>query len=125
MSNTIRKIRYFEGIRVFTWNIHKFNQGAACTIPGIGIIVGISHAGNTDLLRHEFGHILQRRQKGFLYFWIRIVPASLWSAFRVSFTGKHIHMHTQTEWTANLLSYNYFKQPTEWDFNKYPIQSVQ
>ena len=118
-------ISYFEGIRVFTWNIHKFNQGAACTIPGIGIIVGKSQAGDTDLLRHEFGHILQRRQKGFLYFWIRIVPVSVWSAFRTSFTGKHIHMHTHTEWTANLLSYDYFKQPAEWDFNKYPIESAQ
>jgi hypothetical protein len=123
MSNTIKMIRYFEGIRVFTWNIHKFNQGAACTIPGIGIFVGTSQAGNTDLLRHEFGHILQQRQKGVLYFWIRIVPVSVWSAFRASYTGKHVHMHTRTEWTANLLSYNYFKQPVEWDFDKYPIQS--
>ena len=125
MHNTIKMIRSFEGVRVYTCNIRKFNHGAACTIPGIGIIVGISQVGNTDLLRHEFGHILQQKQKGFLYYWIKIVPVSVWSAFRTSLTRKHIHMHTWTEWTANLLSYKYFNQPAEWDFTKYPIQSEQ
>jgi len=121
MSSTIKKIRHIEGIRVFTLDLHNFNQGAACTIPGIGIFIGSMQAGNIDLLRHEFGHILQRRQKGFLYYWIKIVPASLWSAFRASTVTKHIHMHTWTEWTANSLSYDYFNQPATWDFNTYPI----
>jgi len=102
-------------------DLHNFNQGAAYTIPGIGIFIGSMQAGNIDLLRHEFGHILQRRQKGFLYYWIKIVPASLWSAFRASTVTKHIHMHTWTEWTANSLSYDYFNQPATWDFNTYPI----
>lgn len=118
-------ILYFEGIRVFTWNIRKFNHGAACTIPEVGIIVGIKQVDNIDLLRHEFGHILQYRQKGFLFFWARITPVSLWSAFRASIDRNYIHMHTWTEWSANLLSYHYFNQPAEWDFKKYPIQSTK
>ena len=121
MSNFIKKIRQIEGILVFTLDLHKFNQGAACTIPGIGIFIGTKQAGNIGLLRHEFGHILQRRQKGILFFWFKIVPVSVLSAFRASITIKHTHMHTWTEWTANSLSYDYFNQPATWDFNKYPI----
>jgi hypothetical protein len=45
----------FEGINVFEVNTCKFNLGAAVTIPGIGIFVGLKQINNTDLLKHEFG----------------------------------------------------------------------
>ena len=116
--------RSFEGIRVFTLNNGRFNKGSAVTLPGIGILVGKKQINNTDLLRHEFGHILQWRQNGTMFFWIRIAPVSLWSAIKTTFSKKHIHMHTWTEWQANRMSYDYFKQPVSWDFNKYPIKGV-
>ena len=117
-------IRRFEGIRVLTLNNNRFNKGSAVTIPGIGIIVGVKQINNTRLLVHEFGHILQWRLKGTLFYWIRIAPVSLWSAIKTSLSKKHIHMHTWTEWQANRLSYDYFKQPADWEFEKFPIKKV-
>jgi hypothetical protein len=116
--------RSFEGIRVFTVNNNRFNRGSAVTIPGIGIFVGRKQVNNTELLRHEFGHILQSQQKGVYYYWIRIAPVSLWSAIKTILSKKHIHMHTWTEWQANKLSYDYFKQPATWDFKKFPVKGV-
>jgi len=116
-------IQYFEGIRIITLNTRRFNRGSAITIPGVGIFLGLKQINNTDLKRHEFGHILQKRQKGALFFWIRIAPLSLWSAFLSSVNKSHIHMHIRTEWSANKLSYNYFKQPANWNFKDYPVQS--
>ena len=115
-------LRYFEGVRVFTLDNLKFNEGAAITIPGIGIFIGIKQIYNMDLLMHEFGHILQRRQKGFLFYWFKIAPVSLWSAFETWKDNNHIHMSTWTEWSANRLSYDHFKHFADWNFNDYPIQ---
>jgi len=114
--------RNFEGVRLFTLDIRRFNRGTACTIPGIGIFVGKKQVSNTGLLRHEFGHILQSRQNGVLYFWMRIAPSSIWSVFLTVLDKRHKHMHTRAEWTANRLSYDYFNRPADWDFKRYPIQ---
>jgi len=118
-------VRTFEGIRIFALNFSRFNLGSAITIPGIGIFVGLRQINNINLLRHEFGHILQYRQKGFLFFWFRVAPASLLSAFKTSINKKHIHMHIWTEWSANRLSYDYFGQPGDWDAIRFPLQSPE
>ena len=94
-------VRTFEGIRIFALNTNGFNRGSAITIPGIGIFLGAKQINNTGLLRHEFGHILQCRQKGVLFFWFRIAPVSLLSAFKTRINKEHIHMCTWTEWSAN------------------------
>ena len=118
-------LQKFEGIRIITLNNKRFNLGAAITIPKIGIFVGKLQANNSDLLRHEFGHILQSQQKGFFYFWFRIAPVSLLSAFQASRNTNKKHMNTWTEWTANKLSYEYFNHPADWNFFRYPIESSQ
>lgn len=111
----------FEGVTVFAVNTKSFNRGAAVTIPGVGIFVGRKCFQDKDLLRHEFGHVLQFRQKGFFYFWFKIAPASLRSAFLSSRKQNHIHMRTWTEYTANQLSYVYFNRPSDWDFSNFPL----
>ena len=116
--------QYFEGIRIISLNNNKFNSGSAVTIPGIGIFIGILQINNRGLLRHEFGHILQSRRQGILFYWLRIAPVSLWSSLLSSLFKSHIHMNTWTEWSANCLSYEYFNQPTDWDFNHYPVHSM-
>ena len=113
---------YFENVRVITINNKRFNRGAAVTIPGIGIFIGYSHRNNIDILRHEFGHMLQIQQKGFLYFWFKIAPTSLRSAFLSSKKEGHDHMQTWTEWNANKLSYEYFDKPQDWNFKNFPIE---
>ena len=59
----------FQGINIYRLNVGNFRHGAAVTIPGIGIFVGRGMEDDLDLLRHEFGHILQFRKWGFLFFW--------------------------------------------------------
>lgn len=115
-------ISIFEGIRIFTLNTGRFNKGSAITIPGIGIFLGLKQINNTDLLRHEFGHILQYRQKGRLYFWFIIAPESLLSAFKTKINKRHIHMRTWTEWSANNLSYEHFGQPDDWNTVGFPVE---
>ncbi|MGC3976902.1 MAG: hypothetical protein QM751_00840 [Paludibacteraceae bacterium] len=114
----------FEGIHIYTLPFANFRRGAAVTIPWIGIFVGKGFENDKDLLRHEFGHILQFRQWGFWTFWFRVTPTSLVSAKN---SRKHAanHMHTWTEWSANNLSYNYFLCPKDWNFNLFPITPIK
>ena len=79
---------------------------------------------NVNLLRHEFGHILQARKWGNDFFYGTIVPISLTSADAAN-NGSWDHGSTWTEWTANLLSWRYFGSPADWDMNSYPIYPVQ
>ena len=111
---------YFEDARVYTLNFGHFKNGAAMTIPGVGIFVGPGDANNIDLLRHEYGHILHYKKWGAKIFWGEIVPASLKSANKANSDWSFNHMDTWTEWSANRLSYQYFNQPTDWSPD-YPI----
>jgi len=112
---------FFEKARVYGTNLYPFSHGAAVTIPLIGIVTGNKFIHDNDLLRHEFGHILQYRKHGFVYYWLIISPASLSSAIIASFKKKHEHMRTWTELSANQLNYQYFNRPNDWDFKRYPI----
>lgn len=82
------------------------------TLPGICIVVypgANSTSRNIDLLRHEFGHILQSRKTGVLLFYLRIGIPSLYSAMR---NGKRGHRHHDfwTEVWANELAVAHFKK---------------
>jgi len=111
----------FESISLIPFNAGVFKKGAAVTIPGLGIIAGNAGIGNRDLLRHEFGHILQFRKWGFFFYWLRIAPDSLSSARKANKIKTYNHMDCWTEWSANLLSYQYFKKPSDWNFTRFPI----
>lgn len=110
----------FQGINIYRLNVGNFKRGAAVTIPGIGIFVGRGMEDDLDLLRHEFGHILQFRKWGFLFFWRSIAAASLKSARnqRRKFVP---HMSTWTEWSANWLSYKYLDMPDDWNHRRFPV----
>ncbi len=111
----------FEGYQVFASTIGRLKKGAAFVFPGIGIFVNPDDVNNNDLLRHEYGHILQAKKWGLWFFYSRIVPVSLWSASKHG-KNKFRHPDTWTEWSANQLSYSYFNKPTDWNFEKYPIR---
>lgn len=110
----------FEGVRIHKLPFKRFKEGAAFALPGIGIFVGKGQENNKQLLMHEFGHILQFRKWGFWLFWKHIAPDSLKSARRAN-KNLGSHMETWTEWSANRLSYDYFKQPTDWNLKRFPI----
>lgn len=113
----------FEGVHIFVLSFKNFKHGAAVTIPWLGIFVGKGFENDQDLLRHEFGHVLQFRKWGFWMFWRHIATASLLSA---KHSRKYAinHMHTWTEWSANKLSYEYFDKPGNWNFNSFPVSPM-
>jgi len=111
----------FENIKVYTSKLGALNKRAAITLPGIGIFVHPIDKDNIDLLRHEFGHILQAKKWGIRFFILHIALQSLRSAQKANKNGFYNHMQNWTEWTANKLSYQYFNCPDDWNFKQYPI----
>lgn len=116
-----KKRIYFEGVRVFVWNFGGFKKGAAMAVPRIGIFVGKNGISDLDLLRHEFGHILQYKKWGAIKFWFKVAFASVKSFRKEKKSGSFRHYNTWTEWSANRLAYNYFNKPNDWNFRDYPI----
>jgi hypothetical protein len=114
----LEKPQSFEGVRVYVEHSKYLGDGAGMTIPGVGIFVGPEDAGNINLLRHEFGHILQYQKWGAMFYWTQVVPASIKSA---NVYKQDAHMQTWTEWSANRLSYEYFGRPKDWDIDYYKI----
>jgi hypothetical protein len=113
----------FENIKVYHSTLGYLKKRAAIAIPGIGILINPKDKENTDLLRHEFGHILQSRKWGFFFFYFKIAIISLRSAAKANRNKKYNHMECWTEWTANKLAYHYFNCPKDWNFKAYPIEA--
>ena len=112
----------FENIKVYHSTFGPLGKRAAIAIPGIGIFINPKDKENINLLRHEFGHHLQRKKWGFFFFYFKIANISLRSAKKANTDKNYQHMHCWTEWTANKLAYHYFNCPEDWDFSAYPIQ---
>jgi hypothetical protein len=111
----------FENTKVYCSTLGPLSKRAAIALPFIGIFIHPKDKNNLDLLRHEFGHILQRKQYGFIFFYFKIAIVSIKSAKKANQNKNYNHMHCWTEWTANQLAYDYFKQPADWNFREYPI----
>jgi hypothetical protein len=114
--------RYFEGIRVYDSTIGDLEGGGGITFPGLGILISEEYYENRpskdrlDLLRHEFGHILQARRYGNAFYYSVIGLVS-----PVSALTSPSHQASWTEKEANTLSYIYFNFPADWNFDKYQI----
>ena len=115
----------FEGVRIYeTSHMGVGHHSAGITLPGIGIIVGMgvfSLRQDMDLIRHEYGHILQYRKIGFLRFYFLIGISSLLSA-RSSGHGRG-HQNHWTEYWCNYLSRLYFHDAS-WNTNHYPCKDI-
>lgn len=106
----------FNGVPVFFSTVGDLKNGAAFTLPGIGIFINPNARNDNDLLRHEFGHWLIALKEGNEAFYSIDVPLSLLSA---KFSEDH-----QSSWTevrANDLSYQYFGKPADWNFKDYHV----
>ena len=113
----------FQKARVHVFNIGKFKRGASVFIPGIGILVGRSFKTDKNLLRHEFGHYLQFKKWGAWIFFRHVAKDSFLSCWR-SQRKKYVwyrHCDTWTEWSANLLAWDYFGRPDDWNTCVYPL----
>lgn len=111
----------FFGVSCFTSTLGELKNRAAIALPGIGIFISPKDVKNLHLLRHEFGHILQAKKWGKVFFYRYIARESLMSARRAGHDPAFIHQHTWTEWTANRMAYYFFKRPDDWDMKSFPI----
>lgn len=113
-------MRRFEKIPILYCNFGAFRNGASMALPGIGIFVSKKYAQDDALLRHEYGHILQAKKWGYFFFYFRVAFSSLYSAYK----NPRYHKYHWTEWSANFLSYMYFKkkETIEWNEDSFPIQ---
>lgn len=104
-------------------NIGDLKYGAAYTTPWNGINLSYAYYSKypgdlRDLVRHEFGHILQARANGNTGFVYMAV-----SSFISAATDPANHQTNWTETTANALSYYYFGFPGDWNHSDYPVDS--
>jgi hypothetical protein len=131
----------FEGVRVYESKLlgdYFGNDGySAVTLPPKGILTGKGVINDIDMMRHEFGHILQYRKYGFGAYYKVIAPESLHSSIinKGKFiNGIPLHNFTWTETYANYLSANYFYSINAWiggnstsfywNYNEYPVKNV-
>ena len=119
--DALRRAR-LDGSRFYGVDVHtsKYLEGTeGYTLPGYGITVNKNHLTDVDLLKHEYGHILQARKWGMATFYSKVVPASLRSAKRHRNEKDFYHQDTWTEWSANDLSKDYFSSE-KWNSEQYP-----
>lgn len=95
-------------------------------IPSKGIFLGKNVFRNDyDMVKHEFGHVLQYNLHGELAYYSIIAPESFVNASMSKTDMEHNNFWTETY--ANYLSYNYFKTKyncTSWNLKEYPIKSI-
>ncbi|WP_017259395.1 hypothetical protein [Pedobacter arcticus] len=117
-----KKVGLFEATVIYESKF--FKPGHGLTIPQIGVITypgAFSNRLDIGLIQHEFGHILQWRKLGSLGFYFKIGFPSLWSAIKASLVKRYFHQNHPVEINSNLLSYEYFNKPNNWDFKRFPI----
>lgn len=117
-----KKVGIFQSINIYESPLFKTGHGL--TIPEIGIVTYVgcfSKKEDMAVIRHEFGHILQFRKLGSLKFYLKVGFPSLWSAIKTSLKSNYHHQSHLVEINANLLAYNYFNRPNDWNFKRFPI----
>lgn len=127
-----------EGCRIYftRWLV----QGVAFSLPGIGIFLGFRQSHNNlpsgylnHLIMHEYGHVLQAKDKGLFFYYGIITPISLGSAFWSVLTAMPVkffkkinfkpysHHQTWTEWDASRRAKMYFNE-NDWQEKWFPTQ---
>jgi hypothetical protein len=132
MTNVKIRVRapsYFMGVKIVDSTIGDLDEGAGVTLPGLGIHISEDYWRNAkdrpnataaerrrNLIRHEYGHILQHRKFGDIYY-AHMATRSFASAWLQS----EDHETSFTEIEANTLSYFELGFPLDWNMTVYPI----
>ena len=110
----IKWVGFYKGILVFET---PYVNGGAMTLPGIGIFLNPGDfESDPDVLRHEWGHILQSYLTGRVMFYNVIGVGSLIST---QLPGRH--QDRWTEKSANQLAYWALGKPKDWNHYVYPV----
>jgi hypothetical protein len=104
-------------------------SGGAVTLPPF-VFTAPGSGNNQDLMRHEYGHILQygglsilsgSPVTGYGMYLLSIGVPSIFSADKSNNDPSHFHQGTYTEKSANQLSYWFEGMPANWNDTKYPV----
>ncbi len=124
----MKRVASFHGISVYeTSRLGLGYDSAGLCLPGIGIFIGkgtYTEANDVDLLRHEFGHILQAREIGYLSFYLCVGLPSLLSAWTGGFGRGH-----QSFWVegwCNTLAKDFFTREDSriWPNHRFPPRPI-
>ncbi|MFN8259110.1 MAG: hypothetical protein U0W24_25700 [Bacteroidales bacterium] len=76
-------------------------------------------------LMHEFGHFLQNKYGGSLWYNLNVVPSSLinFGSDINKASNYFLYNRTWTKVQEITMSYYYFNYPSFWDFKNYPVNS--
>ena len=123
---TGKYIGKFEGVSVYESTVmgQGFNS-AGMALPGRGIIVGkdtYSKGCDLEVVKHEYGHFLQARKTGYIYFYLFVGLPSLVSALTNGFGLGHQNFWTE-KW-ANFLAQDYFNKE-EWPMRRFPSRDIK
>lgn len=113
---------YFENTKIYETKF--IGEGHGITLPNFGIFLfpgTYSLQKDLWLVKHEFGHILQYQEMGFIKFYLKIGVPSFWSAIKQSLYKNYHHQTHKVELDANRKSYHHFNQPSNWPLNRFPI----
>lgn len=130
-----------EGVRIR--HVSWIGNGGGMTLPGIGIFIGAETLNLQDgvnfnssqfisiLYMHEYGHIKQAKDVGYISYYLNIAPSSFMSTIRDgirniwnSIMGKpnqNYHMRTPLEIDASRRGYYHFNPPY-WDIKNFPLK---
>lgn len=121
----LKYVTKYEGVSIYeTSRLGYGYNSAGLALPGFGIIIGdgtFSKAQDEDVVRHEFGHILQARTIGYICFYLFVGIPSLLSAWTAGW--KKGHQVYWTEGWANHLSLHYFKD-NPWPHRRFPPRQI-
>jgi RHS repeat-associated protein len=109
----------FYGAAVFFND--RMAKGNAVTLPGLGIFINPSDATDEDLLRHEFGHVLQSRLSGNSAFYLLYGLPSVISGLRQKSNSSYDHHLFWTEIDANIMSKETLKIE-RWNTDRFPLE---
>ena len=124
----IHNIYSFEGVYLGNSEVGDLPKGAAMTPNTTAIYLNFDFYEKRnptevrDLLRHEFGHVLQFKKYGFGH-QINTLFSSVLSATMDSIHNTHKHKNHWSETQANTLSYYYFSRPSNWKESDFPIDN--
>lgn len=129
MPLTTYQSKYFGAIIIETSLVAR---GAAVALPPF-ILVSVGKANDQDLLRHEYGHLIQflifciffcSFTFGYIFYLAAIGLPSVASAYYASKYPAYIHQSLYTEKFANQISYWVFckiGKGKAWNYIQYPV----
>lgn len=118
----------FHGVAIYeSPHLGRGYGSGGIALPGWGIAVGVDtfcHGLDIELVRHEYGHFLQKERVGYIIFYLCIGLPSLVSAWMTRWRSSWSHQAFWTEGWANQLAKEYFGDEVRWMDARFPPREM-